>query len=141
MNWIVTSLAAAITWGVLYVSAEQVMKTTDKYAYLSVAFLVNLIFFSCIALYQQTFHTLKSIGSDPKWFILVVISSLLGNFLTFTAVQQKSATHAAAIEISYPFWCAIITILFLHHSPITAKQFLGLIIAVFGTVIFIVSER
>lgn len=139
--WVITSLCAAITWGVLYVSAGQVMKTTDKFAYLALVSLINVTTYFSIASWSQKLYTLKPIISDPKWFLIVAISSLLGNFLTFSAVQQKSATHAAAIEISYPIWCAIITMVFIGYSPINARQYIGLFIAVIGTFIFIMCEK
>ena len=139
--WLWVSMFAAICWGLSYVSAEHVLKTTDKLSYLFFISLVNCLVYLSLALSNNKLYTLQPLLSNYKWLALIVGASVMGNFLTISAVQLKSATHAAAIEISYPIWCALFTYLLFGHFPITWKSAIGLVFIVLGTVIFVLNEK
>ncbi len=139
--WIWVSMFAAICWGLSYVSVEHVLKTSDKFSYLFFISFSNCLIYLSLALYNGKLHTLQPLLGNFKWLILIIAASVIGNFLTISAVQLKSATHAAAIEISYPIWCALFAYLLFGHFPITWKSAIGLIFIVVGTVIFVLNEK
>jgi len=131
--WLYYALLTAASWGLCYTACGQILKTSDKYAYLTIISLSNCIFwFSTAILNQSHFESLKT---NKGWLIVAMITSLLGNFCTLKAIEGKNAVLAAAVEISYPVWCWLFTFLLVGAEPISYRVAGGIVLIFLGTLL------
>ncbi len=134
--WVVVALLTAVAWGLYYVSIGQVLKTTDKTVFICLVSVINAPIYFFLASRQPN-HTIEF----NKWLVIAILSSIIGNFLTFWAVELKSATHAAFIEVSYPVWCVLFCYLLLGEVHLTWKSLVGGLIILIGIGIFVLGEK
>lgn len=141
--WILCALLTAAAWGLCYLAAGEALKFVDKSVYLSLSFIVNLIFWAS----WFTFHnfrgkiSLESFGQAKWWIITAIAASIVGNYLSLKAIELKDATSASVVEISYPIWCAIFTFMLLGHNPFTIRSAVGMALVISGTIVFVLGEK
>lgn len=140
--WFWTALLTAVAWGFCYVCAEQALKHIDKSFYLSLSASVNF----CFWIGWYTIHKIQGkITNDfesAKWWLLGgIVASIAGNYLSVRAIELKNATYASVVEISYPIWCALFTIMLINNNPLTWKSAIGMGLVMVGVLIFILGEK
>jgi drug/metabolite transporter (DMT)-like permease len=127
------AILTALSWGVCYVSLEKCLDYIDKKTYFLFYSLLNFIIFSII------FYSSKPSKFEYQgiiWMIIAAFAAILGNFLGVKAIESSNATNAAVIEISYPIWCVLFTMLLTGENPLNLKSFLGMLLVIIGMIVF-----
>lgn len=109
---------ASVTWGLAYSLDQKVLETISPLDLSVMNAVVTLIFLLPIMLLGESgaWHGVfrsKGIG-------LAFISALLGivaNFCIYAGIKYVGASHAAFLEISYPFFIIIFSFLLWHERP------------------------
>lgn len=79
------------------------------------------------------------LNSDKTALALIVISTILAivaNFFIFSSIKLLDASTASILEISYPFFVILFTMLFFRTVP-NLYFFLGAVLIFFGSLIII----
>lgn len=138
MNWAFSALVAAILWGACYAIADLLIK---KYSipYFTVFLfqgVIHFIIILCIAFYLWYIGTNFLLNTTYPVIGLLIFDCILGvsaSLLTYFAIFQKNAVLAAFIEISYPFFTMIISMLILATFSVNWMHVLGGILIFVGS--------
>ncbi len=131
--WLYYALLTAVSWGLCYTACSQILKVSDKYAYLTAISLANFVFWLATAILNNS--QLESLKNAKMWLVVAIFTSLLGNFCSLKAIEGKNAVLAAAVEISYPVWCWLFTFLLIGVEPISYRVAGGIVLIFLGTLL------
>lgn len=133
-------LLTAICWGISYALIEKMMINVDKKI-----FLLTYSFFSFLVYLSYNLYTGISLPKldvcNLNYFILAVITMMLGTFLSMKAIESSSATSAAILELTYPIWCILVLMIFFGHNYLNYKAIFGMALVFIGTFIFLINEK
>lgn len=139
MNWIICSLLTAILWGISYSAIEQIIKTIDKCTYLFISSIIIALFY-INAISRKDFNNIYLNKNNVfYWMILSLLSSLIAGYMSIRAIEKSSASLAASLEITYPFWCMLFAYLFFSKC-ISYTSLLG-VISIFVGVIIVIFDN
>jgi len=135
MPWYLLAFGSAIVWGLHYV----ILSNAFKYVSPQTALLLTTIVPSMVVFgiwYNQVTTDLQNImAMDLKQSLPIFalfFSSTIGTLLLYHAIIGKTAVHAAMIEITYPIFVAIFSVIFLVGHTITTGTIIGGIIILCG---------
>lgn len=140
-SWIFFSLFTAFLWGLYYTSLEQIIKKIDKNTCIVIFSLTSVIFYSFFL--KDTNKDISTITTTPSlqgWLLLAFVSSVIAGYMTLLAIETSNATLAAALEITYPFWCMIFAFLF-FGLQITWVSAFGVLITFIGVFIVTLGQK
>ena len=107
------AFAAALTWGIVYTISQKVLGTTKPLVFLFIGYTIAALITLPLILMQ--WESVKSVllASKPVWGWILVgeIFVFLANFFILSSAKELGAPLAAALEISYPFFVALFTLL------------------------------
>ena len=143
--WFWLSLLAAFLWGIDYALTGQVLKKLSLLTLLSVelffGFLVTLLITVFTGIWKQDFGILFSSKILMVLVFIIMICFATANIMITASIQEKGASIASIIEISYPFFVALVTwIIFKERSFNVATVAGGLLIFV-GVIMIYLSNR
>ncbi len=133
MPFWIPAIVTAFLWGVSYTAQEQVIKYIDKTTYI---FLSSILFlmcygFLCVPYIRTDINTLIEKPNAVGWTLLASVTGIIGGYLALLAIQHSNASIAAALEISYPFWCMVIAYV-LFGSLVTTQVVVGSVVVFIG---------
>jgi drug/metabolite transporter (DMT)-like permease len=142
MNYIFP-LITAVVWGLCYTSIEKIVSVIDKKTYILLltflSFTTNISFI--VSTHKNVNSDLNAIRYNKEnivlWLSIAIISTIIGNYLSILSVEKSSATVAAALEITYPFWCLIFSY-FLLNGSVSKGVLIGSVF-IFVGVLFIIK--
>ena len=138
--WYIAALGAAIVWGVHYPLIDFAMKRVSVYSVLLLSvipvFLLMPVFMRDIANDIDSFKLLPS--HEQLMVVAVGITSTLGAVLLYISINNKNATLASLIEITYPLFVVIFSYLFFKQLHVNASVIVGglMILAGAGMIIY-----
>lgn len=113
-SWALFALSAAIFWGLAYTMSGQVVR-----AGISTPFILGFVAVVTLPVYvtalikTESFRPSLDIVLNNKMLLLFLavqaFSLLMGQYLIYAAISQKSVTYAAILEISYPIFVCLFT--------------------------------
>ncbi len=126
--WIFLALTASICWGLGYTLSEKIVGAGISPSYLLlIVVIVELPAYFLWSIYDGTFKSSTSIFlNNPEVMKNIAITFIvftIGNLCIFSAIGLKNATHASLIEITYPIFTILFTLLLFktwHLTPISA---------------------
>jgi drug/metabolite transporter (DMT)-like permease len=144
-SWALFALSAAIFWGLAYTMSGQVVR-----AGISTPFILGFVAVGTLPIYvtalikTESFRPSLDIILNNKMLLLFLavqaFSLLMGQYLIYAAIAQKSVTYAAILEISYPiFVCLFTWILFKDLQMSWNIAFGGLLIFAGSALVFLKS--
>jgi drug/metabolite transporter (DMT)-like permease len=144
-SWALFALSAAIFWGLAYTMSGQVVR-----AGISTPFILGFVAVVTLPIYvtalikTESFRPSLDIILNNKMLLLFLavqaFSLLMGQYLIYAAIAQKSVTYAAILEISYPiFVCLFTWILFKDLQMSWNIAFGGLLIFAGSALVFLKS--
>lgn len=144
-SWALFALSAAIFWGLAYTMSGQVVR-----AGISTPFILGFVAVVTLPIYvtalikTESFRPSLDIILNNKMLLLFLavqaFSLLMGQYLIYAAISQKSVTYAAILEISYPiFVCLFTWILFKDLQMSWNIAFGGLLIFAGSALVFLKS--
>ncbi|MBI5466500.1 MAG: DMT family transporter [Candidatus Kerfeldbacteria bacterium] len=112
------ALGAAVTWGLVYTVNQKVLSTVSPLVYLFLGSLVTAIITLPILFWQlDSVKQVLSANRTMWWFILAgEVLLVLANFFILSSIKSLGAPLAAVIEISYPLFVALFTMLIFGGS-------------------------
>jgi len=127
MTWWMLALISTIFWGTYYLS---VGKLSPYISPVSIYWLPCIPLFLGVPLYYQTlvqdWNTLLSAPTDIKVIAGVsAIASLIASLLFYKSIGMSNATHASLIQISYPFFIALLSLVIFRENHFTTTAIIG----------------
>jgi drug/metabolite transporter (DMT)-like permease len=127
--WIVYALLASMVWGLDYALAGKIFQ--ERIAPITLLALQMLIggsvFFviASVTTLKGDIATLSSNRGTLWLTVAALFGFAIGNLLIALSVQAKNATLAGLIEISYPIFIALFSLLLFKESHVTPSVVLG----------------
>ena len=109
MPFWVPAILTAFLWGVSYTATGEAIKYISKTTYMFLSSICFITTFSILSYknWSVDFATFSEKPNAVGWFLLACITSVVANYLALVAIECSNASIAAALEISYPFWCML----------------------------------
>lgn len=128
--WIIYALLASAFWGLNYLFFEKLLAKLSLFGLLAIQFSIIGIVFALLAYFRgelsPTLNTITNAPSLFKWlFILGLITSIIAELTIGASIQSKNATLAGLIEISYPIFIALFSIIIFRQNNITWSVIIG----------------
>lgn len=130
MLWFWSALAAAVLWGLSYSAGEYTLKNgLTASSQMALFGLVLTPIYVTLSWRNGSLRTgIETLRTNPKvlaYFIVIAICYGFANFLSYYAIQQKNATLASLIEISYPLFVALFAFSIFRESQLTMGAIIG----------------
>jgi drug/metabolite transporter (DMT)-like permease len=143
MSWWTYALLSAACWGLQYVLMEALFRKIDFASAFSFLSLANGILIAAVLwLFFPRQNWLK-LGESWSVIGLLVTCLFVGTgayVFNALAINQKNATLASLLELSYPLFVTLFTALFfrqVHLNPISAA---GAALIFFGCILIVFSR-
>jgi drug/metabolite transporter (DMT)-like permease len=128
--WFIYALSAAVMWGLGYVISEKLLRIGMTPAFMMViSNIVMLPFLIGMTAYMDAGKgQLQLFLSSKEMIALTLFMGALiigGNLLILTSIQEKNATLASLIEITYPIFTCLFAWIFLKETQVNWAQAAG----------------
>jgi drug/metabolite transporter (DMT)-like permease len=134
--WLVYALLAAIIWGLSYALDERVFKYhLSPLTLLACISLGGGIIFSILAYFFKLKADVSLLFHDRKalWILLAAVATAnIGSFFITISIQAKNATLAALVELSYPLFTILFSLLIFKVNYFTPKVIIGGLLIMIG---------
>ncbi|MFH1561554.1 MAG: DMT family transporter [Patescibacteria group bacterium] len=132
MNWLLLTIASALTGSLTRILQKVLLKNkdSDPFAFGFVFQLVVALLFLSYALFTKTleFPDLSGIGLN---ILILALFYSLGNVLTFKAFKVAEASEVSVIFASNSVWSVLAAIIMLGEK-LTTKNIFGIVLVVLG---------
>ena len=141
--WYVTALGAALIWGIHYPLVDFAMKRLSVYSVLLLSvipvFLLMPLFLREIA---HDIDTYKVLPVSEQWMIAAIgITSTLGAIFLYISINNKNATLASLIEMTFPLFVVLFAWLFFKQWHVNSSVVLGGIMILTGAGLIIYNNQ
>ena len=136
-------MISAACWGAQYVLMETLFRKVDFAAAFSFLSLANGILVSAILWVLYPRQNWAKLGESWPviWMIILYLVFGTGAYLfNGLAINEKNATMASLLEISYPLFIILITLIFLHQIHLNAAGLAGAVLILAGCVLVVFSR-
>ena len=143
MSWWIYALISAACWGAQYVLMETLFRKVDFAAAFSFLSLANGILVSAILWVLYPRQNWAKLGESWPviWMIILYLIFGTGAYLfNGLAIKEKNATMASLLEISYPLFIILITLIFLRQIHLNAAGLAGAVLILAGCVLVVFSR-
>jgi drug/metabolite transporter (DMT)-like permease len=134
--WIAYSIVAAVLWGLDYALAEKVLTKIRFSTLLSIEFFFGFLVMFGFSLLSGTFKTeLASLVSSKQtigFLLVMMVAFIVAHVLIVLSIEDKNATLAGLIEISYPLFIALFSWLLFRETNLNMGTAFGGILILFG---------
>lgn len=141
--WVLYALGASLSWGLGYTYSERVMGEggVSPLYFLFVLVLIELPIFFALALYaggmrESTAHVLSNPELMKNMAIAIAVF-VCGNCFIFLAVAMKNATHVNLLEITYPIFTVLFTLLIFKTWHLTPSAIVGGLMVLSGAALLV----
>jgi len=140
--WYITAIAAAMVWGIHYPLIDHALKKLSLFSVLLLTVVPLLLlapFFSNDIIQDiKTFSQLY--GFDKLAILSISITSVLASVLLFMSINNKNATLASLIEITYPVFVVLFAFVIFRQVHINASVIIGGLLIMSGAALIIVNN-
>ena len=130
------AVGAAITWGLVYTIDERILTKASPGNLLFVSSFITLILTLPFFIADKSYIK-ELVLTDKPTFLLIIGSQVLGalaSFFIFSSIKSTGAAFASIIEISYPLFVVLFSVLLLK-SQFNVYFWIGGLFMVIGAVI------
>ncbi len=130
-------LGAAVVWAVIYTMDEYLLKNISVWQLYFTFLLVATIIFIPFVLSGRI--QVPFLFSLNRTLVLITIASaltILAEFLILSGISKAGAGRAASVEILYPLFTILLTVLILK-TKFTPVEIIGSILAVSGVALIL----
>lgn len=130
MMWIWYAVAAAMTWGLEYALLDRILAGKVSPVFLrTLQMLAGFLSFGIVAMVGGRFleearHAFSEPGTLPLLALSLVTFSV-ANLLIAMSIRDGSALLAGLVEMSYPLFIVLFTIMLFGHIQLSAGTLLG----------------
>ena len=140
--WLIFAITASMIWGLDYALGEKIFRSKiSPFSLLTLQMTFGLVLFFAISYFTQLKTDLAQIAADKTilWYVLAaMITFNLGNLLIFLSIQSKNATLSGLIELCYPIFTVLFSLLLFKVNHVTTSVIIGGILIFIG--IFIIGQ-
>jgi drug/metabolite transporter (DMT)-like permease len=131
------AIGAALTWGLVYTIDQKVLSGTSPLTLLFIDSLVTAVIMLPIVFFNG--NSIKNLLSSGKQNLFLIFLSLMlaivANLFIFSAIKSIGASSASIIEIIYPFFVVLFSIIFFQMAPSIPFYIGGLLIFIGSAII------
>lgn len=144
-HWALLAFSASVLWGLGYAISGKLIHSGMTPAFL-IAFsaIITLPFYIAILLKSGALQNNMSLLSEHKSFITLLVlqaaAIITGVFLIYMAIQQKNATYASIIEISYPVFVCFFSWLLFRDIQLNWNIALGALLIFCGSALVLIRS-
>lgn len=107
--WALMALAASVIWGFSYAISGRLLQAGMSPSFVIMfSSIINMpVYLYMLFKVDGIQHNINIVLENKNFIFLMVVQGLAiiaGIFLIYSAIQQKNATYASVIEISYPLF-------------------------------------
>ena len=135
-------MISAACWGAQYVLMETLFRKVDFAAAFSFLSLANGILVSAILWVLYPRQNWAKLGESWPVIWMMILYLIFGSgayLLNALAINEKNATMASLLEISYPLFIILFTLIFLHQIHLNAAGLAGAVLILAGCVLVVFS--
>jgi drug/metabolite transporter (DMT)-like permease len=143
MTWWGYALLSAACWGIQYVLMETLFRRVDFAAAFSFLSLANGILVAAILWILYPRQNWWRLGESRSVIWLVVLYLVFGTgayLFNALAINQKNATLASLLEISYPLFIILFTAIFFRQIHLDLIGMTGAALIFIGCVLVVFSR-
>jgi drug/metabolite transporter (DMT)-like permease len=143
MAWWIYALISAACWGAQYVLMETLFRRVDFAAAFSCLSLANGILVSVVLWVLYPRQNWAKLGESWPIICMVILYLVFGTgayLFNALAINEKNATMAALLEISYPLFIILFTVIFLRQLHLNAIGLIGAVLILAGCVLVVFSR-
>jgi drug/metabolite transporter (DMT)-like permease len=143
MTWWGYALLSAACWGIQYVLMESLFRRVDFAAAFSFLSLANGILVAAVLWLLYPKQNWWRLGESWSVIGLVLLYLIFGTgayLFNALAINQKNATLASLLEISYPLFIILFTALFFREIHLDLVGMIGAILILLGCVLVVFSR-
>jgi len=140
--WYLTALGAALVWGLHYPLIGYALKKVSLFC---VVLLTSIPVVLLIPVFTETlsndYKSFAQLILVDKFIVLSIgLTSLLATVLLYMSIENKNATLASLIEITYPVFVALFSYLLFKHIHFNASVIIGALLVFSGASIIILNN-
>jgi drug/metabolite transporter (DMT)-like permease len=143
MTWWGYALLSAACWGIQYVLMETLFRRVDFAAAFSFLSLANGILVAAVLWLLYPKQNWWKLGESWSVIGLVLLYLIFGTgayLFNALAINQKNATLASLLEISYPLFIILFTALFFREIHLDLVGMIGAMLILLGCVLVVFSR-
>jgi drug/metabolite transporter (DMT)-like permease len=143
MTWWGYALFSAACWGIQYVLMETLFRRVDFAAAFSFLSLANGILVTAVLWIFYPKQNWWRLGESWSVIGLVLLYLIFGTgayLFNALAINQKNATLASLLEISYPLFIILFTALFFREIHLDLVGMIGAVLILLGCVLVVFSR-
>ena len=139
-GWFLLALGAAMSWGVGYAMLGRLLHMGITTSFLMVTSgIVSTVVFGGLLLWRDWGANSKVIAQSGLWVVAAAFGLgllyNLANVLILSSIQQKNATLASLVEISYPIFTVFFAWLFFREMHLNVGTTVGAALVLAGMVV------
>ena len=146
MHWFAAALSVAIIWGAVYAMTGRMLMSFSPFFLIVWSAVASLLLYLPLWIMTGVFNTdyrafVSSQTNVKITFILIGIFSVIAHYLLYYAIQQKNATVASMVEITYPVFAILFLFVVYREIHLTSIGFLGVAVALAGLFLVLLGSR
>lgn len=129
---IIFAVGAAVTWGIVYALDQKILLELSPVALLFLYSLASAVMLAPFVLLERGLWTsIVSVSRETALFVaLSLVLSLLANVLILYSIQYLGAATASMLEITYPVFVVLTTLVLFGTFPSVYVLFGGFVILI-----------
>lgn len=134
--WFYYALSAAIIWGISYALTDRLLQqgvSVSLLMLIEATLIVPTVIFLSMKL--SPIKGVDVIFSNPRIFLMaifVALTAVVGTTLILLSITEKNATLASFVEISYPLFVFIFSMIFFRDVQLNMGTALGAFLVTAG---------
>jgi drug/metabolite transporter (DMT)-like permease len=143
MTWWGYALLSAACWGAQYVLMETLFRKVDFAAAFSFLSLANGVLVAAILWVLYPRQNWSRLGESWPVIALVVLYLIFGTgayLFNALAINQKNATLASLLEISYPLFIILFTAIFFRQIHLDPIGVVGAVLILLGCILVVFNR-
>jgi drug/metabolite transporter (DMT)-like permease len=130
------AIMAAICWGFVYAQTENILEKMSPIASLASFYIFGGIFLFPFFILNRK-EIFNTITTNTGNFFLTAVMTMVAEFLIIWSISLLGGSEAAFMEISYPLWTVLFSLIILGSIP-NIHTILGGILIMIGS--YVISK-
>lgn len=112
------AIGAAISWGFVYALSQKILTKFSPIYFLFISSVVTVIVLLPYVLLNSPQINIFNVNkNDLILTIVAIFGGIAANILIFSAIKTLGASYASFLEISYPFFVVLFSVILFKTSP------------------------
>ena len=145
MSWILLALAASILWGLTYVIQEFFFQYIAVTTYIVIISFFTFIVIGIVGMAQNTLiPNIKIILSSKElinWSLLAITVYIAAELCIGFSINSKNATLAGLIEISYPLFITLFSLIIFRQNQLSLPTIVGGLFIASGVAVISIANK